>query len=304
MNRLKNLVIVILIIIVPAFLVGCSASAHEKIYIQKDKAKGFFWEAKKDDKVVYLIGTLHPAKGNINYLNSAMEKVLDNTDALALEVNLNDEKVLEKGQQIGKENLYLEKGELKDLLNKEEQVKLNKVLKDFNIEYNEVKYLSPEGFSAYIEEKQEEQGGFTYSSDQWLQEIYDTNKKNIVGLENVEDHYKLLYELTGDLKAFLAEYKPDLVDKGEQSMEEIGNAFIKGDSEYMEKRSEDLRKADKELYEKLSKNRNINMANEIDKLAQGDNRYAVAVGTLHYFGKDSILKQLEEKGYKINKLEN
>lgn len=102
MNRLKNLVIVILIIIVPAFLVGCSASAQEKIYIQKDKAKGFFWEAKKDDKVVYLIGTLHPAKGNINYLNSAMEKVLDNTDALALEVNLNDEKVLEKGQQIGK----------------------------------------------------------------------------------------------------------------------------------------------------------------------------------------------------------
>ncbi|MEN2258069.1 TraB/GumN family protein [Paraclostridium benzoelyticum] len=260
--------------------------------------------SKKDDKVVYLIGTLHPAKGNINYLNSAMEKVLDNTDALALEVNLNDEKVLEKGQQIGKENLYLEKGELKDLLTKEEQVKLNKVLKDFNIEYNEVKYLSPEGFSAYIEEKQEEQGGFTYSSDQWLQEIYDTNKKNIVGLENVEDHYKLLYELTGDLKAFLAEYKPDLVDKGEQSMEEIGNAFIKGDSEYMEKKSEDLRKADKELYEKLSKNRNINMANEIDKLAQGDNRYAVAVGTLHYFGKDSILKQLEEKGYKINKLEN
>lgn len=277
---------------------------QEKIYIQKDKAKGFFWEAKKDDKVVYLIGTLHPAKGNINYLNSAMEKVLDNTDALALEVNLNDEKALEKGQQIGKENLYLEKGELKDLLTKEEQVKLNKVLNDFNIEYNEVKYLSPEGFSAYIEEKQEEHGGFTYSSDQWVQEIYDTNKKNIVGLENVDDHYKLLYELTGDLKAFLAEYKPDLVDKGEQIMDEIGNAFIKGDSEYMEKRSEDLRKADKELYEKLSKNRNINMANEIDKLAQGDKRYAVAVGTLHYFGKDSILKQLEEKGYKINKLEN
>lgn len=99
-----------------------------KIDIQKDKANGFFWEAKKDDKVVYLVGTLHPAKENINYLNSTMEKILDNTDALALEVNLNDKEVLEKAQEIGKENLYLEKGELKDLLTKEEQVKFDKVL--------------------------------------------------------------------------------------------------------------------------------------------------------------------------------
>lgn len=304
MKRLKNLVIVMLLIIVPSFLVGCSASAQEKIDIQKDKAKGFFWEAKKDDKVVYLVGTLHPAKGNINYLNSTMEKVLDNTDALALEVNLKDKEVLEKAQEIGKENLYLEKGELKDLLTKEEQVKLDKVLKDFNIEYNEVKYLSPEGFSSYIKEKQEEDGGFTYSSDQWLQEIYDTNKKDIVGLENADEHYNLLYELTGSLKTFLAEYNSDLVGKGEKTMDEIGNAFIKGDSEYMEKRSEDLRKSDKELYEKLSKNRNIDMSNEIDKLVQGDKRYVVAVGTLHYFGQDSILKQLEKKGYKITKLEN
>ncbi|MFR3498682.1 MAG: TraB/GumN family protein, partial [Paraclostridium bifermentans] len=269
MKRLKNLVIVMLLIIVPSFLVGCSASAQEKIDIQKDKAKGFFWEAKKDDKVVYLVGTLHPAKGNINYLNSTMEKILDNTDALVLEVNLNDKEVLEKAQEIGKENLYLEKGELKDLLTKEEQVKFDKVLKDFSIEYNEVKYLSPEGFSSYIEEKQEEDGGFTYSSDQWLKEIYDNNKKSIVGLENAEEHYKLLYELTGSFKTFLAEYNSDLVEKGEKTMDEIGNAFIKGDSEYMEKRSEDLRKSNKELYEKLSKNRNIDMANEIDKLVQG-----------------------------------
>ncbi|RDC50027.1 TraB/GumN family protein [Acinetobacter sp. RIT592] len=303
MKRLKNLVIVMLLIIVPSFLVGCSASAQEKIDIQKDKAKGFFWEAKKDDKVVYLLGTLHPAKGNINYLNSTMEKILDDTDALALEVNLNDKEVLEKAQEIGKENLYLEKGELKDLLTKEEQVKFDKVLKDFNIEYNEVKYLSPEGFSSYIEEKQED-GGFTYSSDQWLKEIYENNKKSIVGLENAEEHYKLLYELTGSFKTFLAEYNSDLVGKGEKTMDEIGNEFIKGDSEYMEKRSEDLRKSNKELYEKLSKNRNIDMANEIDKLVQGDKRYVVAVGTLHYFGQDSILKQLEEKGYKITKLQN
>lgn len=193
-----------LLIIVPSFLVGCSASAQAKIYIQKDKAKGFFWEAKKDDKVVYLVGTLHLGKGNINYLNSTMEKILDNTDARALEVNLKDKEVLEKAQEIDKENLYLEKGELKDLLTKEEQVKLDKVLKDFNIEYNEVKYLSPDGFSSYIEEKQEEEGGFTCSSDLWLQEIYETNKKDIVGLENAENHYKLLYELTGSFKTFLA----------------------------------------------------------------------------------------------------
>ncbi|WGX75683.1 hypothetical protein QJS64_17325 [Paraclostridium bifermentans] len=47
MKRLKNLVIVMLLIIVPSFLVGCSASAQAKIDIQKDKAKGFFWEAKR-----------------------------------------------------------------------------------------------------------------------------------------------------------------------------------------------------------------------------------------------------------------
>ncbi|EPZ56605.1 traB family protein [[Clostridium] sordellii ATCC 9714] len=46
------------------------------------------------------------------------------------------------------------------------------------------------------------------------------------------------------------------------------------------------------------------MVEKIDNLIKENENYAVAVGTMHFFGNDSIVKLLQEKGYKVTKLKS
>ena len=52
-------------------------------------------------------------------------------------------------------------------------------------------------------------------------------------------------------------------------------------------------------------NRNVGMANKIEKYLTGSTKgtYFVVVGAGHYFGDMSIIELLEKKGYKIQKLQ-
>lgn len=302
MKMLKNMLVCMLVIIVPVLLITYNSSMYKNNKIQLIKPKGFFWKATKGRKEIYLVGTLHISKGNINYLNETMKQILNKTDALALEINTKDRDVLEKIEDIKKESLYLKEGELKDLLTKEEQKKFLQILKDFKIDYSQVKNLSVGGFFVYIEEIILDQSEYTYSSDEWLREIYDVENKTIVGIENTVEHYNTLEKSTKDFRKFLKDYDSNYINNRKITVSKTLNAFIEGNSNYMRKRVKDLYAIDKDVYYKFHTRRNPDMANEIDRLAQEEDKYAIGVGILHYFGQDGILKQLEEKGYKITRL--
>ena len=52
-------------------------------------------------------------------------------------------------------------------------------------------------------------------------------------------------------------------------------------------------------YKKLIVDRNIKMVDKIENLSKSNKKYMVAVGYLHYFGEDSVIKLLEKKGYTV-----
>jgi len=78
----------------------------------KNTAQGFYWEAKKDNKSIYLIGTIHVSKKEVNFLNDNLKYILDNTQALATETNSKDMDP-EFLKSIDSKK-FLTKGELKD----------------------------------------------------------------------------------------------------------------------------------------------------------------------------------------------
>ncbi|MEG0181031.1 MAG: TraB/GumN family protein, partial [Peptostreptococcaceae bacterium] len=139
MGKIRKIMIVSIAIMITFLFVGCTTDAQEQAYKKSTLAKGFFWKATKDDKSIYLIGTMHPDKSNINYLNSTMEKVLNETDALALEINFSDEKVQKAIEKLDEENTYLKSDELKNLLTQPENEKLEKILESLDLKYEDVK---------------------------------------------------------------------------------------------------------------------------------------------------------------------
>lgn len=305
MKLKRKIIITLLSIMIPILIVGCEASSQNKTVEKSIQAKGYFWKAQKGDDLVYLIGTMHPSKPNINYLNDTMKKVQKETDALALEVASPDKKTEEKLNKVINENLYLKKGEIKDSLTTEEGIKLDKILKSIDIKYEDVKTLTPTGLLRTIEAAILTKLGYQYEgTDAWLEGIYKNNYKKVVGLEDDIKHYNLLNSSTKDLKDTINQFNSKSIEETEKDLNECMYAFIKGDSNYMKEDVEENYKNDKQSYDKLIKNRNIDMTTNIDKLAKEDENYVVAVGAKHFFGPDSILKLLEDKGYKITKLKS
>lgn len=267
--------------------------------ISTNKAKGFIWEASKGKKSIYLIGTLHPGKSNINYENKTLNNIMNETEALAVEVDVTDKNNEKELTQDTQEKMYLKEGEIKDLLSNKEKEKFDKILKELAINYGDVKNLTPSGFSDVVNAMIANEANMeTLGTEGFLINNYKSKGKVVIELENHKIQSMVLESDEKDLKAFVNNFKnKDVLFK--DSIDHFNNiveAYIKGDETYFLE-TEAIGET------KINKERNINMADKIDKLAKENKRYAASIGIYHFFGKYSILKNLENKGYSIRRLE-
>ncbi|MGL5576549.1 MAG: TraB/GumN family protein [Sarcina sp.] len=295
------------VISILAIFKGCS-STQETIQVAKEPTKGFLWEATKDNKTVYLAGTMHPAPKDINYFNDSINEIISKTDAIAIELDTTSLKTMDEVKKIQTENYFLKKGELKDLLTEDEFKKLEKILKDFGLKYSKVKTYSPDALLTGIEKIQINNLGYIGESiDLKLVQIYKEKKREIIELETASDQFNPVHEINTikTLKEFIENY--DTLNYQKESGDLINNTFKAyevGNKIFANEYIETVKKESSDYYNKLIVNRNKNMVTKIDKLVQENKNIMVAVGYFHLFGEESILAMLEEKGYKITNIES
>jgi uncharacterized protein YbaP (TraB family) len=87
------------------------------------------------------------------------------------------------------------------------------------------------------------------------------------------------------------------------SMEDLILAWRNGDMDMLESLFvEEMRVESEELYNSLLLERNNNWLPVIEQLFQEDGNEFVLVGAAHLVGKDGLLKLLEDRGYRVEKL--
>nr|AUO31651.1 TraB/GumN family protein [Paeniclostridium sordellii]AUO31745.1 TraB/GumN family protein [Paeniclostridium sordellii] len=285
----KSLILILFITSIFIFISNSSS---------KNTAKGFYWEAKKDNKRIYLIGTIHLSKKGVNYLNNNLKYILNNTQALANEINSED--IDDKSIKSIQSKRFLTKGELADVLNNEERNQLDKILKYFNWEYSDISNLSIFGLNSLIQQEIDsidelEDDGL----DIYLENQYKRSKKDTVSLETIYDTEYLIKDLLGGTKFLNIKDIQDELNNRKVYMD----AFLNGDEIFFENNFKNSKKdLDLSTYNVTIKNRNKNMANKINLLLKENKTYAVAIGVGHFFGDDNVITYLENLGYKINKL--
>ncbi|WP_250674386.1 TraB/GumN family protein [Paraclostridium ghonii] len=306
MKLIKKLVLLIIPIIILVLGVGCTNKDSNQSESSKKSTvpmKGFSWEAKKGNDTIYLTASMQPSKPNLDYNNETMKKILKETDALALEINLKDEKTIKDLQEQQQKEIYLEGKELKDLLTKEEQVKLDKILESLDIKYKEVKNLSPSGVLSLIKQVEAEKAGLTGTSlNSYLADKFTEEKKTIISLESNKTQVDILKKSTQDFKSFVNTFDSKTLKDTTKQMNETMYAFIKGDTGYMEKQAKKLQEENLKEYKEQYLKRDEQMAKKIDELAKEKQKYVVSLGVMHFFGDNSILKNLENMGYTVTQI--
>ena len=294
------------LLIVP--LVSCGKTTevieNKVVEVSSEATKGFIWEATKDDKTIYLAGTMHPAPPKVNFFNDNINEIIEKTDAVALEIDITSEELIPDVQEYALNNYYLKDGELKDLLTEEEGDKLDVILEKLGINYRDIKSVNEDGandvLTSYIFQKL---GFLGEVFDEQLAKKYKEKGKEVIELETVGFQNDLINKHTTveTLKETINDFD-NMFAETEKSANDLLTGYINGDIEVGEIGVENSKK-EEALYKDLIIDRNIGMVEKINGFMKEDKSYLVAVGYLHFFGEDSIIKLMEEQGYTITIVE-
>ncbi len=270
------------------------------------EVEGYFWKATKEGKEIYLGGTMHPSPIEVNYLNEKFNNIINDTDAIAVEIDISDNEKIKLIQEKSSKLLYQEEYRLEKELKRKELEKLKQIYKDLGIDYKTTTGLTPYGVQMFIENAIMQKINFSGESCDsiWAKE-YKAKKKIVSELESVDFQISLIE------KTYTLERLKDLLNKEENNnilessskvIKELFNAFKDGDLIYPKEHLEKIKSEDEDNYNRLIVERNKKITNDIEKYIESDKKYFVTAGYLHFIGDDSILEVLRNKGYQIGKL--
>lgn len=271
----------------------------------KPEAKGFQWEVTKNNKSMYLIGTMHPINKEYNYFNKNVKDIIRKTDVLAVEINPSKEEI----DNINAQNVYINGHSIEDELNKNQIKNLKSICNEIGIDYKDIKNLKPHIIMNKLESVLYYKANLVMETfDDMLKDTIVSKGKRVVQLENMEFQMDLLSKINGleSLKLNLNNYKKGkFLESGEETIKyskELMDGYAKGNKAIMEKAIK-LQKKNPLSYRIMITNRNKVMTKKIDEIFLDNETYTVAVGALHFFGDESIIKMLENKGYTVNSIE-
>lgn len=297
MKRITSIFIILTVLFIPY-----RAFANDNEGALSEPTKGFIWEATNGNNSIYLVGTMHPAPKDVNFFNDKINSIIKETDGLATEVDLTDKENIKELQDYMLNNIYLKNGDIRDSLTGDEEKILSNILIDYKLTYDNTKKLNSNGLILALINQGYILNGFTGPMfDSLLQQKYKELNKEVISLESVKEQMDAASFNMDYLKNYIDKYNRNRVEEEKKYANELFDGYKNGDYSVGEKAIK-MQQENKELYKKILVDRNVKIADEIENLSKSNKKYMVAVGYLHYFGEDSLIKLLEKKGYTIKSI--
>lgn len=268
---------------------------------------GFFWKAEKNGNTVYMLGSIHYGIEEFYPLNSKIMKAFNDSQYLAVEADLLNLNLLELQQSILERAVYDDGSTIEDHISKELYKKLTDTIVSNGGDMNEIKYLKPWYLSMSLDSLNSINP--KYKSELGIDYYFLSNagNKKVIELEGAEFQFNMLSGFSEDVQIKLLEDSLN-ADRTVDGLAPLIKAWQTSDDEAIEKllfAMPDNSPEYKAYMTEMFDNRNIGMANKIEKYLTGSTKgtYFVVVGAGHYFGDMSIIELLEKKGYKIQKIQ-
>jgi uncharacterized protein YbaP (TraB family) len=267
--------------------------------------KGFLWKVQSKTGVAYLVGSIHAYKSELYPLPKKMEEVFDNSDALAVEANVNEVKP-ESLMTMINGAVFTDGSTLKEHLSRETYEMTVQKLKELSLPLEIFQNTKPWFIALTLTSMELQKLGLDpeYGIDNYFLKKAE-NRKRVVELESIEYQVNLLSSFSdAEQELFLVSTLKDL-DLLKKEISSILTAWNTGDTKTMESYvSKSLQEDPKMLpiYKKLVFDRNKNMALKIEGYLKTNERFCVVVGAAHLIGKDGIIEILKRKGYIVEQL--
>lgn len=283
-----------------------AALALNLLLVALASAQPALWVAKNEHATIYLFGTVHLLPSDTNWKSPALDKALDESQRLSIEIVDDDSSSMQ--------TLVMQHGldlsaPLSSKLDEKDRTELEQAAETAKL---------PGGLAA-LQPMRPWLAALTLTMAPLMQAGLDPNQgvdklikarmqqagKPIDGLETAEKQIRMLADLPEAMQLeFLRQSFKDVAD-GPGKLHELIDAWRDGDTAAIAKiEDEDLRKDSPLLYQRLIVERNQAWAKTIAERMQQPGVSFVAIGAGHLAGPDSLQEQLRKLGVKTTRIQD
>ncbi len=249
----------------------------------------------KGGKTVSLFGTIHITKSDFFPLPNTVTDTLKQADALALELNFTDDQAMLEMVQY-----MMTKGKTSDIdlsaaLSSEEKEKLRTILGSTT---DTIMRMRPWIVATSVLTERARKWGFINNPvDLHLAELATSQKKTVLGLEKPSEQFSIFDKLSKEEN--LAFLRDSLVadEEFQKALQQTAKVWQENDQHAAKILLDEFKKKTPHLYDAMFTQRNIKMAQGIEKYNKKYQHLMVAIGALHLHGDNSVIKQLQTSGY-------
>ncbi|MBC8144293.1 MAG: TraB/GumN family protein [bacterium] len=268
--------------------------------VPKQSARHMLWRVQSDSTVVYVMGSVHMLPKKFYPLDTILERALDSSDVLVLEVKLDEATQMNVMQKMLTDAMLPPGQTLRELIAPKTYALAQTRLKKNGLDISLFDGMQPWVLALMLSGVELRNSGFTgdLGVDMHLSARAEEQSKPLVGLETVDDQLSVFKSMSHKAQEELL--RQAVTDGGSASaaLVKLATAWRNGDVKQLEKLALNELKKDSSFYQAMQVDRNRAWLPKIEGyLNDSGKRYLVIVGAAHLLGDDGVIAMLRAKGY-------
>jgi uncharacterized protein YbaP (TraB family) len=262
--------------------------------------KSLLWQVSRDDKSIFLLGSIHYLRKENYPLNQTILDALDASKRLVLEIDVNRTSAESAQRSILEKAIYRDGTSLAQNISPETYQLASRRANELGLDMRILDPMKPWFAALTMVAINLQRMGLDpkFGVDRHLAEHAKSSGKPTSGLETLESQLGIFDQLSKrEQESMLRETVGEL-ERLDRDINEIVQSWLKGDNQ----RLTTLLLTGQEypdLYEKVLVERNRRWVADIEKLVQQGSGAMVVVGAAHLVGQDGVVEMLKAKGYRV-----
>lgn len=269
-------------------------------------AESSVWKVSKGSDYFYLGGTLHLLSKDDHPLPEEYEQAYQDVGTLIFETNLAAMESMAFQNKFMSAMVYRDQRTLESTLKPGTYRSLLRYMKSRQMPIAQFGKFQPWGVALMISSLEYQRLGMMpqYGVDQFFNEKALKDQKAIKALESPEQQLGFLSSMANVDPNMTINYTLRELKRLPGMLNEITTEWRSGDMDKFAKHAyvQDMKNLFPQVYDTILVKRNNNWMKLLPKLIGNDEKEFVLVGTMHMVGKEGLLSQLENQGFKIEQL--
>lgn len=268
-------------------------------------AQSSVWQVSNGDDSLWIGGTVHILPKSEMPLPKEFAMAYEQANTIVLETALPDPNDSAAQMNMLKSLSYTGEEDLIQNLSPEVKTKLQNKLAEFGANLMELNKFRPAMISIILLSMELQKHNLTGEGvDAYFAKQATLDNKTTQYLETLEFQLQMLKQLGTNNTDDFINRNLDELDNYDKQFKAMINAWRAGDLDELSKTLiERTIEEDPEAYKQLIKNRNATWLPKIEAMFNNGRSEFVLVGAAHLAGVDSLLTQLEQKGYKVTQID-